>query len=417
MRIEIIAIASEVLLGMTVNTNAAFLSRNLTENGFFPVCHHVVRDNEEEIVHCITRALKNSSLVVVTGGLGPTCDDITKEILAKIFNVPLVCDQSIVKDLQKRFGKDFPTIENQAMVPKGVQLLANTIGTAPGFVFLNHKKYPDSCLIALPGVPQEMHEMFLNGALDVICKRFCKEKRVYTQSMHVFSVCEHDVDVLLRELQVQYPHIEYGIYPSLGTLTLHFQVKANDLVEAEKMFLPLKKAIQKKFSKFLYTSPTGALSEAIHLALIKKKLTVACAESCTGGLLSAEFVAYPDASKYFLGSIVAYSNDVKTNVLGVKKSLIEKYGAVSQEVVQAMSEQIRKKFGSDIGVATSGIFGPKGGTLEKPVGTVWAAISSEGFETKCFHWQLAKNREYNRDRTIKLIQIELMHALQKTKNN
>lgn len=329
MSIEIVAIGNEVLRGMVVNTNAAFLGRRLDEEGWLVARQSVLPDTKDVIASGLQEALDRSSIVIATGGLGPTLDDLTAECAATLFSTPATP-------------------------------LKNHIGSASGFCFKEGKKV----LFLLPGVPQEMEIMFEKEVLPLLPL----QKKDYRVKIRFAMLRETEVDPLLREMK-----IEAGIYPSYGSLTV--VLRGSDIATLEKA----KEKLKKQFSSHYYESASGKLEEAIQEWMIKNKKTVACAESCTGGFLASQLTAVPGASAYFLGSIVSYSNQLKEAALKVSSETLKTKGSVSLEAVQEMWKGVLKLTGADFGVAVSGIAGPSGGTAEKPVGTIFYAI---GFKNK-----------------------------------
>lgn len=324
MSIEIAAIGNEVLRGMVVNTNGAYLGRRLDEEGWAVSRQTTLPDERAPLIEGLEEALKRSSIVVATGGIGPTLDDITYECASTLFSVPGAA-------------------------------LKNPIGSAQGYYF----KEGNKLLFLLPGVPQEMEAMFEQEVLPLLPS----QKKGHRLTLHFSMLRENDVDPFLRDMKV-----EAGIYPSYGSLTV--VLRGFDLKELEKG----KEKLKKEFSAHYYESSSGTLEEAIQEWMIKNKKTLACAESCTGGFLSSQLTSIPGASNYFLGSIVAYSNSLKQHLLHVSSKTLETKGAVSAETVHEMWKGALQATGADFAVAVSGIAGPSGGTAEKPVGTVFYAI-------------------------------------------
>ncbi len=343
MSIEIVAIGNEVLRGMTVNTNGAYLGRRLDEEGWTITRQSVLPDTKDCLISGLEEALKRSSIVIATGGLGPTLDDLTAECAASLFSFPATP-------------------------------LKNHIGSASGFCFKEGQKV----LFLLPGVPQEMENMFEKEVLPLLPP----QKKEHRLTAHFSMLRETEVDPFLRDMK-----IEAGIYPSYGSLTVVLRGADLAVLEAGK------EKLKKQFSDHYYESASGKLEEAIQDWMIQHKKTVACAESCTGGLLASHLTAVPGSSAYFLGSIVAYSNRLKEAALQVSSQTLDTKGAVSLEAVQEMWAGVLKLTGADLAVAVSGIAGPSGGTPDKPVGTVFYAI---GFKNKTpevgsFHYAGPRN--------------------------
>lgn len=383
MKVEIISIGSEILSGYTVNTNASFLSQKLKDEGFEVVRHTVLPDSQDELTAGLEEALKRSEIIVTTGGLGPTQDDISKSVIAKIFALPLEQDKGFLAQLKRRFG-DFVFMEELALLPKGAILLNNSIGTAPGFVFKSAK----NTLILLPGVPKEMEEMFLQEALPYLEKHFPKREILFQESVCLTLLKEVDVEPFLRQIKEKHNDVAIGIYPSFGSLRVTFSLKK----DKEKL-LSLKKAMEQEF--YSYTFAESTIEEALHSLLIKQGKKVAFAESCSGGKLATKVTALADASTYFWGSLVTYSNDMKEKVLRVSSKTLQEKGAVSEEVVIQMVEGLFQLFPVDYAVATSGVAGPAGGSKEKPVGTVCIAVGKRGEKIDVGTLHFVNNRALN----------------------
>lgn len=331
MSIEIVAIGNEVLKGLIVNGNGAYLSRRCVEEGWEVSRQTTLSDDTEAMAKGLLEALKRARVVITTGGLGPTLDDNTEACARGLFT-------------------------------KGPKQIPNHVGTAPGLVFEERQKL----LILLPGVPQEMEAMF-EDVIPLLKNSLVSEKR-HVEKLHFFMLREDDVDPLLRKLACE--SLEIGIYPSFGQLSIVIQGSSKAAVKAAAQ------QIGKAFAKS--RMPEAKIEETIHLWMQKHRKTLAFAESCTGGFMAAQITAMAGASDYFLGSLVTYSNQMKQSLLNVKVATLKKHGAVSKETVGEMWIGLMEKTGADFGIAVSGIAGPTGGTLKKPVGTVWFAIGKKG---------------------------------------
>lgn len=391
--IEVISIGNEILNGTIVNSNAAFISSRLFQEGIEVKRHTVLSDDPVLLKEGLKEALSRSSIVLTTGGLGPTCDDLTRQVAAELFHSDFQLNEELLADLKKRYGANFPTLIDQATIPIKAKPLKNLLGTAPGFLFEENQS-----LILMPGVPHEMKAMLEEEVIPFI-KQKMRGKKIFRKSLYFFHLFEAQVDPTLRQLQEKYPHISYGIYPSLGTLRVHVSVSAQTDEEANQVLEPVVVVLKKQFHNNLFESPTGKLDDAIHHLLIEKKKTLSIAESCTGGALSARFTRHPGASQYFLGGMVAYANAFKEELLHVSKADLEKEGAVSDAVVKQMAEQIKQMTRSDIAISVSGIAGPTGGSEQKPVGTVFYAIATDT-ETQVWKLQALGTREMVIERSI-----------------
>ncbi len=389
MNVEVIAIGNELLSGSTVNTNAAFISEQLQHQGYIVSRHTVLSDEVSQMRLGFQEALRRSRLVISTGGLGPTCDDLTRNVAAELFGSDFRYDEEIANDIKRRFGQDAPTIKNQATVPTKAIILRNSIGTAPGMIFQGD----GSTLILLPGVPLEMRAMMLDQVMSYLKTHQEAFPKRYTKRLQFFGLPESAVDPMLREIKEKHANIECGIYPDQGILTVTVSAQASSEEQAEEILKIPYNFICSKFSSSVFYSATGKLEHAVHEMLLQKGLTLSAAESCTGGVLSAKLTQIPGASKYFIGSVVAYSNELKFSLLGVSQDTLSKYGAVSEEVVAEMCLGILKLTGSDYAVAISGIAGPSGGSPEKPIGTLWCAFGKQGEKPLTWLCQGKGNRE------------------------
>jgi len=378
MRAELVVIGNEVLTGFTVNTNAAFIGQQLMKAGYLLTQQTVVPDHADLLSEVLSQALERSDLVITTGGLGATIDDITRQVAAKLFGSDFTYDETVADDIARRYKKYLSimqdTLKDQATVPSKAKVLLNPVGSAPGFIFQEDNK----TLVMLPGVPNEMKPMLTEQVIPFMLEAFPLSVRSYRKTLHLFELPELSVDPLLRELDEKYPEVNFAIYPALGTLTLHLTTEAESEEKAMRILDEPYCEIETRFATNCFHSESGILEEAVHHMFIENQWTLSVAESCTGGSVSSRLTQLPGASEYFLGSVVSYANDVKTKILGVPEQLIQEKGAVSQEVVEKMVEGVIRITGSDFAVAVSGIAGPSGGTPEKPVGTVWCAVCRKG---------------------------------------
>ena len=360
----IVAIGDEVLYGMTPNTNAARIALALAQRGFFAVQHIVVSDRPEEIQNVLLRELEKGRDVITTGGLGPTIDDTTRTAVAKLFLQPLVRREEWFQTLLQRYGRGFPTLNDQSMQPQKAFLLNNTVGTAPGLYMEDAKAFPGSRLFVLPGPPQEMQDVLFKEVLP----RYFEGSPQRGRLLRFVGVREHEVDPLLRDLQQRYPNLIVGIYPSYELISVRLAVRDGpDVLDAAV------KEVSSAFSSSLL-GESESLEEAVCAALRRRGWKMAAAESCTGGGLGAALTSVPGASDVFLGAVTAYCDQVKKAVLSVPQAILDEYGAVSIEATQAMASGVQKLLGSDVSCATSGCFGPTGGTQKAPVGTVCCSL-------------------------------------------
>lgn len=410
MKIEVLSIGNEILSGIIINSNAAYISQILFQEGFSVSRHTVLPDDPHILRQGIEDALSRTDLLLTTGGLGPTCDDITRKVVADIFQSDFHYDAEIAADLTRRYG-NFPTIPDQATVPSKATILKNKLGTAPGLVFKAEK----STLIMMPGVPPEMKEMLNDEVLPYIKRTFQLKKRPYFKRLNFFGLPEAAIDPLLRKLKEQYPLVDFGIYPSLGIVNVQITTISTDETSAMNQLDSCYHAIANEFAANLFLSSTGRIEEAVHDRFIKNKWTLSIAESCTGGSLAAHLIQLPGASQYFLGSIVAYSNELKTEFLDVSENLIMEKGAVSKEVVAEMLQGLFKRTKCDFGIAVTGIAGPTGGTPEKPIGTVWGAVGHRGDDPHVWKLHVRGPREMIIEWSVNALLANLLKISQQAK--
>ena len=401
MTVAVVSIGDEILMGSTINTNAAYISKQLTQLGYKVAKHIVLPDSKEEMKKGIINAFCLYDIVIVTGGLGPTCDDFTRDVLADIFKSKLVRNEEIAKTLKERYGNLPISLEDQCLVIENAAIIPNPSGTASGFKFHQNTKL----LFALPGVPFELQQMFQDVLRSLKEEGPIPENFIYT--MNLCNLPESAVDPTLRELEKKYPHIKIGIYASYGLLNVKFEIQAVSAVKARQKLAPLIQTIQQKFGYHLFDAVHGKIDEAIHQIFSNNPWTLSLAESCTGGGIASRLTRYPGSSKYFLGSVVSYSNLLKQELLKVSPKTLEKYGAVSEQTVLEMVTGIQNLTGSTYALAVSGIAGPDGGTPEKPVGTVWGAIIKERHAPKAWKFKAFGNREMIIERSINALLSQL----------
>lgn len=403
MDIEIVAIGNEILSGFIVNSNASYISQELLKAGYQVSRHSVLPDSAVRLRQGLKEALERNQLVITTGGLGPTCDDITRSVAAELFQSDFQYNEQLGEELRRRYPNCLETLENQATVPTKAKLLKNEAGTAPGFIFNS----ANSTLVLLPGIPAEMKAMFpqvlahLSEHLPIAAQSYCKR-------LNLFNVTEASADPILRKLQDKFSTINFGIYPAQGILGIHLTILSRDKTAALSQLELAYKAITSEFPGLLFESGSRKIEEALHQRFIEKKLTLSAAESCTGGSFSARLTQLPGASHYFIGSIVSYSNEMKSHWLGVSEQLLKEKGAVSAEVVTQMLKGLLAQTRTDYGVAVSGIAGPEGGTADKPVGTIWCAVGKRGEEPRVWKLQAYGTREMIIERSVNALIAELL---------
>lgn len=370
MEIEIVTIGDEILSGAVINTNAAYIGQRLLEAGFKVSRQFTVCDEAHSLKEGLKEALGRSQIVIATGGLGPTCDDLTKDVAAEIFSSDLHFSEKVAEDLKKRFKNRPISLEQQATIPDKANFFLNSLGTAPGLIF----KDKNLLLILLPGVPQELQAMVDLSLIPYLLQYYPPYQKIYQKKATFALLSESEVDPFVRDLKAKFPSVALGIYPEHGVLKI--TCTGEIVQEVDAVILELRE----KYKNHFFESPSSSIEEMVHILFSQNKKTLAFAESMTGGMLSKEMVKFAGASNYFLGSCVAYSNALKQSLLHVPKETIEKYGAVSEQTVLAMLEGIFKITEAEYGIAVTGIAGLAGDLEDKSVGTVWGAISARNQE-------------------------------------
>ena len=395
MKCEILAVGTEILLGDILNTNAQYLSRELAELGFDVYYHEVVGDNKERILKALETSFNRSDIIITTGGLGPTKDDMTKELVSEFLGMKMCLHEESLKSIKEYFdkmGREFvKSNEKQAYFPKEAIILKNSNGTAPGAVFEKNNK----AIIVLPGPPKEMKSMFKEEVKKYLKKY--SDDVIISEVLRIFGVGESKAEEKLQDI------IDNGINPTVapyakeGEVIFRITAKAKSEEEARKMIVPIKDEIYKRLGKSVYNTGETSLQDTVAKLLIDKNMTIGVSESCTGGLVSAKLIEYPGVSEVFLEGAVTYSNEAKMRTLKVKKETLDKFGAVSHETAREMAEGIAKRCGSRIGISTTGIAGPGGGSDEKPVGLVYFGIYLDG-KVKSFKHIFTGDRNSIRNR-------------------
>ncbi|MHC1720280.1 MAG: competence/damage-inducible protein A [Clostridiaceae bacterium] len=376
MKAEIIAVGTEILLGDIVNTNSQFLARRLADFGISLFHQSVVGDNEERLKEELSDAFRRCDLVITTGGLGPTTDDITKETAAKFFNKPLVLDEASLENLERIFARqNRPVSEGnrkQAYFPEGCTILPNDHGTAPGCIINESNKI----LIILPGPPREVHPMFENHVVPYL--KTLTDNVILSKVLRIAGLGESLMAAEVQDIIENSINPTVAPYAKQGESTLRITAKAKTQEECLELIRPVEEKIREKLGISVYGTDDESIESVIAEMLIAKNLTISTAESCTGGMAAAKLINYPGISRIFMEGAVTYSNQSKVNRLGVKAETLEKFGAVSAEAAMEMAEGIAETAGTNIGLSTTGIAGPDGGTEEKPVGLIYIGLYING---------------------------------------
>ena len=379
---EIIAIGSELLAADRTDTNSLWLTEKLNLLGIEVKLKTVVGDDDARLEETIKDATRRSKVVITTGGLGPTEDDITRKITARALGKRLLLDEAVLDEIKKRFqGFGVPMPERnsrQAMVIEDAEVLPNPNGSAPG-MFLDHN---GTAIVLLPGPPREMQPMFTNHVASRLESR-AGNVRVVRRMLRVVGMGESAVDEKIAPVYTKYDNPQTTILFNQSEIEIHLTARGRTEEEANGLLDRVVLEIEERLGNAIFSFAGEKMEEVVGLKLTVGGYTVATAESCTGGLLAERLTEVPGSSKYFIEGVVTYANDAKTRTLGVEPMLLLEHGAVSAPVAEAMAAGIRKRADTDFGLAITGIAGPSGGTEEKPVGTVFIAISSEaGTESK-----------------------------------
>ena len=379
MNAEIITIGNEILSGNIHDTNSTYISEKLYSIGIDVIRKTSVGDNPQHIENAIKSALVRADLVITSGGLGPTSDDITKAIIVKIFDTKLILDKRTLENIKARFrNRGIAMSDNnmeQAMVPANCEVLDNLYGTAPG-IFINQN---EKLFFAIPGVPFEM-KYLLDEKILPILKAKANRKIICVREICTTGAPESWVGQTVSKIDFGKSKVQIGFYPSpLGT-KIRLSITAKSEEKGNEILKKTAKKIAQTLGNVVYSTTGEEMAKVVGKILTEKGLSLAIAESCTGGLIGSRITDIPGSSAYFVGGIISYSNLLKMNILGVKRETLDKFGAVSVETAEEMARGARKIFHTDIGISVTGIAGPTGGTPEKPVGTVCFALNAKNYQ-------------------------------------
>ena len=391
---ELLTIGDEILYGQIVDTNSQWMSVELDKAGINVVRKTTVGDQEGVILTAFAEAEKRADIVLITGGLGPTSDDLTKPCLVKYFDCPLAIHEEALAEVTEFFksrGRELTELNRlQAALPICCEKITNAMGTAPGMRFERNGKV----FVSMPGVPHEMKRMMSSIIIPKLQEKF-KTPIIHHKVIRTAGIGESMLADKISSWEKALPeHVKLAYLPNLGEVKLRITSFGNDLSKLKTETDELVNKLMPLAGEYVYSLKDESLEVVVGNILREKKLTLAIAESCTGGYVSHLVTSVPGSSEYFQGSVIPYSYEIKMQQLGVKGETLQKFGAVSEETIKEMAELVRKKFNTSIGVATSGIAGPGGATPEKPVGTVWIAFS-DGTQVVTKKLQLSKDRMIN----------------------
>jgi len=388
---QVICIGNEIMLGHIANTNAQFISNKLAPIGIKTSRHLDIPDNPGAIISSIRNALKESDIVILSGGLGPTVDDITLECIAKALNKKLIFDKKTAERIKAHFKKrgiKMPSNNiRQALIPEGAMPIPNNIGTAPGLIIpLTPTPSPISkkwerarvrVLLAFPGVPFELYPMFENTAIPYIKKAFPSGCIIKSRVIKITGLAESRVNEMIEDILKISGNVQMGIYPHPEEILVKITVTDKNEKSSDLIINKIQKKIESRLKNYIFGYDNEKLEEIVGKALLKSKKTLAVAESATGGLLANRITDVPGSSDYFKLGLATYSNESKNKLLNIPTEIIKKYGAVSKQVASLMAKNVRALAGSDYGIGITGIAGPGGATKKKPIGLVYAALSTK----------------------------------------
>lgn len=373
---EIISVGTELLLGNTTNTDARDISIYLSELGINVYYHSVVGDNPERLAKAVEIARGRADVIITTGGLGPTCDDLTKQVLAKAFGLEMIYHEEIAAEM-RRYFKEVIGVENmtdnnlqQACLPSGCTVFHNEWGTAPGCAF----EVDGVRVIMLPGPPRECNAMFKACAMPYL--RTFSDEVIVSHSLHIFGSGESSVEAKLRDMMNEMSNPTLAPYAKEGEVMLRVTAKSETEEQAEELMQPVIEKLRSILGDVVYGMDVRSLEEVVLKLLTEKKMTISTAESCTGGFIAKRLTDISGSSAVFMGAAVTYSPESKISVLGVKAETINEHGVISAEVATEMATNARRVFGTDLAVATTGLSGPEGDGIN-PVGTVFIALATD----------------------------------------
>ncbi|MGB3848627.1 MAG: competence/damage-inducible protein A [Tunicatimonas sp.] len=416
---EVITIGDELLYGQTLDTNTQWMGQELNRVGIKISRKMAIGDRREDIVSALDEAQQRADIILITGGLGPTKDDITKTTLADYFDSPISVHPQALADLKSLFAqRNYPLTalnEQQAALPDKCEMVPNAMGTAPGMWFEQDGKV----FVSMPGVPYEMKAMMTSTVLPRLQETFALPV-IFHQMIQTVGIGESWLAEKIADWETALPeHIRLAYLPSFGKVKLRLTATGDNLLDLEEEVATQVTALEPLIKKYIFGYGDISLEEAVGRDLLAAGKTLALAESCTGGLVAHRVTSVPGSSRYFRGGLIPYDNALKVKPLGVAQATLREHGAVSEATVREMAAKVRTLLGADVGLATSGIAGPGGGTAEKPVGTIWIAVADEE-GTYAKKLTLTNNRMVNVQRTnvavLNLLRLRLNDLLKGVEN-
>jgi len=406
--VEIITIGDEILIGQIVDTNSAWMAQELNKAGFEVFQITSVHDEASHITHALDEALRRTDIVLITGGIGPTNDDITKKTLCQYFHTKLVFDPSVLENIKQVFANRLDFVFNdltysQAMVPENCTVIQNRVGTAPITWFEQEGKV----VVSMPGVPYEMQEAMRNEIIPRLQTKFQTQKILH-KTVQVFGYSESALAIKIADWEKELPDFIHLAYlPNYGIVKLRLTGTSDNLLSLEFAINQQIESLKQILGKAIIAFEDLPMEQIVGNLLAAQGKTIATAESCTGGNIAHRFTSHAGSSEYFKGGVVAYANEVKTDILQVTPEDLEKFGAVSQQVVEQMAKGALQLLRTDTAIATSGIAGPSGGTPDKPVGTVWIAVCiKEKMISRLFHFGNTREQIIQRTTQAALVMLK-----------
>lgn len=411
MKVEIVSTGTELLLGDIVDTNSQYLSQKLNNLGFSVLYKTTVGDNEIRMLEVLNQALLRADIIITTGGLGPTQGDITKEVTAKLAGHKMVLDDRALTMIKERFQNlsygDMPESNvKQALIPEKSYVLYNNNGTAPGLIV----EIEDKIIVNLPGPPHEMKAMFEESLVPYLLKKYGDLGIIHSKVLKTIGLGESWLAEKLKDIISAQSNPTIALYARNNEMIIRLTAKADSKEIAMRLINDMEEQIRLKISDYIYGSDKDTLEKIVGELMINKNMTIALAESCTGGLVSSMITDIPGSSSYLMGSVVSYSNQSKIDFLQVDPEDLAKYGAVSEKVAVQMAKGSAERFKTDIGIGITGIAGPTGATIDKPLGLVYIAVSMQG-KIKCYQHIFNNIRTIVRTRSAKMALVHLLKAL------
>ena len=398
---QVICIGNEILLGHIKNTNASYISKNLSDVGIKTTRQLSISDDPEDIICSIKKSLMDSDVVVLSGGLGPTVDDLTLECISRALNKRLILRKEVANHIKRHFAKrklNMPANNlRQAFIPEGARYILNNIGSAPGLIIPLQQKV----LIALPGVPFELYPMFKKTILPYLIKRFRPDRIIKSRVIKITGLPESKVNEKIEDILKISGSVQMGIYPHPEEITVKITVTEKSRKKADTVIKKIENKIKTRLKDYIFGYDDDRLEEIAGNLILKRKMTLSIAESCTGGLLSSRITDTPGSSKYFRMGLVTYSNASKNKFLGIPLKTIREYGAVSKNIATLMAKNMRSLTKTDVGIGITGIAGPTGATKKKPVGLVYIALSSKR-KTICKEFRFLGQRDIVKHKTTQM---------------